>query len=111
MGISGLPLTLENTEGRSLVIAGMSASSFRYESQPERNVALRARIVALAQRHRRYGVGMIHLKLRQGGEAMNYKRVELPRYATPGAVVSTAENVERLTGFAKGDEAAVFMMY
>jgi putative transposase len=64
------------TERRSLAIAGMSASSLRYEPRPDRNVALRTRIVALAQRHRRYGVGMIHLKLRQSGEAVNYKRVE-----------------------------------
>lgn len=64
------------TERRSLAIAGMSASSLRYEPRPDRNVALRTRIVALAQRHRRYGVGMIHLKLRQAGEAVNYKRVE-----------------------------------
>jgi putative transposase len=39
-------------------------------------VALRQRIVDLAQRHKRYGVGMIHLKLRQEGERVNYKRVE-----------------------------------
>ena len=64
------------TERRGLAIAGMSASSLRYEPRPDRNVALRTRIVALAQRHRRYGVGMIHLKLRQAGEAVNYKRVE-----------------------------------
>jgi transposase InsO family protein len=64
------------TERRSLAIAGMSASSLRYEPRPDRSVALRTRIVALAQRHRRYGVGMIHLKLRQAGEAVNYKRVE-----------------------------------
>ena len=32
---------------------------------PDRNVALRAQIVALAPRHRRYEVGMIYLKLRQ----------------------------------------------
>ncbi|CAM5531953.1 hypothetical protein RLIN73S_00158 [Rhodanobacter lindaniclasticus] len=37
---------------------------------------LRQRIVALAQRHKRYGVGMIHLKLRQAGLLVNYKRVE-----------------------------------
>jgi hypothetical protein len=48
----------------------MSASSLRYEPKPDRNEALRARIVALAQRHRRYGVGMIHLKLRQAGEVV-----------------------------------------
>jgi hypothetical protein len=37
---------------------------------------LRARIVALAHRHRRYGIGMNYLKLRQAGEAFNYTRVE-----------------------------------
>ena len=70
MGTKGL------TERRSLAIVGMSASALRYEPRPDRNAALRARIVALAQRHRRYGVGMIHLKLRQAGELINYKRVE-----------------------------------
>jgi len=64
------------TERRSLVVVGMSANSLRYQPRPDRNAALRARIVALAQRHRRYGVGMIHLKLRQTGEVVNYKRVE-----------------------------------
>jgi transposase InsO family protein len=64
------------TERRSLKIVRMSASSLRYQPRPDRNGALRARIVALAQRHRRYGVGMIHLKLRQAGEFINYKRVE-----------------------------------
>lgn len=64
------------TERRSLAIARMSASSLRYQPRPDRNVELRARIVALAQRHRRYGVGMIHLKLRQAGQMVNYKRVE-----------------------------------
>lgn len=70
MGAKGL------TERRSLAVVGMSASALRYEPRPDRNAALRARIVALAQRHRRYGVGMIHLKLRQAGELINHKRVE-----------------------------------
>jgi len=47
------------TERRSLAIAGMSASSLRYQPKPDRNEALRRRIVDLAQRHRRDGVGMI----------------------------------------------------
>jgi len=64
------------TERRGLAVVGMSASSLRYEPRPDRNVALRERIVVLAQRHRRYGVGMIYLKLRQAGELINYKRVE-----------------------------------
>ncbi|MCW2004397.1 transposase InsO family protein [Xanthomonas arboricola] len=42
----------------------------------DRNGELRERICALAHRHRRYGVGMIYLKLRQEGRIVNYKRVE-----------------------------------
>ena len=49
----------------SLGVVGMIAIALRYEPRPDRNVALRAQIVALAPRHRRYGVGMIYLKLRQ----------------------------------------------
>jgi putative transposase len=64
------------SERRCLAVAGMSASSLRYEPRPDPNVQLRQRIVALAQRHRRYGVEMIHLKLRQAGLLVNYKRVE-----------------------------------
>lgn len=54
----------------------MSASSFRYRPAPERNAALRAQIIVLAQRHRRYGAGMIYLKLRQAGQRVNHKRVD-----------------------------------
>jgi transposase InsO family protein len=64
------------SERRGLQVVRMSASALRYQPRPDRNQALRERIVALAQRHRRYGVGMIHLKLRQAGELINYKRVE-----------------------------------
>ena len=64
------------SQRRALAIVRMSASAYRYAPRPDRNVELRERIVALAQRHRRYGVGMIHLKLRQGGMRVNYKRVE-----------------------------------
>jgi transposase InsO family protein len=70
MGTRGL------TERRALAVVGMSASSLRYEPRPDQNVALRARIVLLAQRHRRYGSPMIYLKLRQAGEIINHKRVE-----------------------------------
>lgn len=37
---------------------------------------LRRRIVALAQRPKRYDVEMIHLKLRQAAKPVNFKRVE-----------------------------------
>lgn len=64
------------TERRSLAIAGMSASSLRYQPRPDQNHALREQIVSLAQRHRRYGAEMIYLKIRQTGQTINHKRVE-----------------------------------
>ena len=64
------------TERRALMVADMSASSLRYQPAPDQNVALREAIVTLAHRHRRYGAGMIYLKLRQQGQMVNHKRVE-----------------------------------
>ncbi|MBA4742973.1 MAG: IS3 family transposase, partial [Azoarcus sp.] len=64
------------SERRALRVIGMSASAYRYRPGPDRNAALREQIVTLAQRHRRYGSGMIYLKLRQAGERVNHKRVE-----------------------------------
>jgi putative transposase len=66
------------SQRRALEVARMSASVLRYQPRPDRSTELRTLIVALAQRHRRYGVGMIYLKLRQHGECVNYKRVERP---------------------------------
>ena len=59
------------SERRALTVVHMSASSLRYVPAPDRNEALRARIVGLAHRHRRYGAGMIYLKLRQAGVEPN----------------------------------------
>jgi transposase InsO family protein len=59
-----------------VAVVRMSASALRYAPRPDRNSELRERILALAHRHRRYGVGVIHLKLRQSGLCVNYKRVE-----------------------------------
>ncbi len=64
------------SERLALKVAGMSASSLRYQPAPDRNAELRDSIVALAHRHRRYGAGMIYLKLRQQGLVVNHKRVE-----------------------------------
>lgn len=64
------------SERRSLRIAGMSPSSLRYQPAIDRNATLKAQIIALAQRHRRYGAGMIYLKLRQAGMLVNHKRVD-----------------------------------
>jgi len=64
------------SERRALRVLRMSASALRYVPRADRNQALREQIVALAQRHRRYGAAMIYLKLRQAGQAVNHKRVE-----------------------------------
>ena len=64
------------SERGALRVVRMSAAALRYEPAPDRNAALRERIVALAHRHRRYGAGMIYLKLRQAGEHANHKRVD-----------------------------------
>ena len=63
------------SERRALRMAQLSGSVFRYERRADRNQALRARIVDMAHRHRRYGYRMIHLRLRHEGWAINLKRV------------------------------------
>jgi len=68
--------TLGLSERHALRVVGMSASSLRYQPAPDRNGALREEIVSLAHRHRRYGAGMIYLKLRQRGLVVNHKRIE-----------------------------------
>ncbi len=64
------------SERRSLRVAGISPSAFRYQAQPDRNASLKEKIITLAQRHRRYGASMIYLKLRQEGMQVNHKRVD-----------------------------------
>ena len=69
-------------EGRSLTkrhalrVVATSAGRLRYQSAPDRNITLRSSILSLAHRYRRYGAGMIELKLRQYGLVVNRKRVE-----------------------------------
>ena len=64
------------TERHALRVIGMSASALRYQPRPDGNADLRQQIVAMAQRHKRYGAPMIYLKLRQAGYPVNHKRVE-----------------------------------
>lgn len=64
------------SERRALTVVRMSAAALRYVPRPDPDPSLRDRIVALAHRHRRYGAGMIYLKLRQVGLVVNHKRVD-----------------------------------
>lgn len=66
----------ELSERHALRVISMSASPYRYQPSPDRNDALRQQMIELAHRHRRYGTGMIYLKLRQAGMVVNHKRVE-----------------------------------
>ena len=68
------------SERRALTVVRMSAAALRYVPRPDPDPGLRDRIAALAHRHRRYGAGMIYLKLRQEGRVVNHKRVDR-RYA------------------------------
>jgi transposase InsO family protein len=74
------------SQRRSLHLVGMSPSALRYQPAADRNASLKEKIIALAHRHRRYGAGMIYLKLRQAGEIVNHKRVER-LYAAAGLQV------------------------
>ncbi|NIK00358.1 hypothetical protein FHT04_000951 [Xanthomonas campestris] len=64
------------SERRALEVIGVSASALRCCPREDRSVELRERVLALAHRHRRYGLAMIYLKLRQERCIVNYKRVE-----------------------------------
>ena len=64
------------SERHALRVVRMSASALGYEPRPDPDPGLRDRIIALAHRHRRYGAGMIYLKLRQEGRTANHKRVD-----------------------------------
>ncbi len=64
------------SERRALTVVHMSAAALRYVPRPDPDPSLRDRIVALAHRYRRYGAGMIYLKLRQECRRVNHKRVD-----------------------------------
>ena len=82
------------SERRALAVVGMRASSLRYQPAPDRNLTLRRRIVALAHRHRRYGAGMIYLKLRQGGSSgePQTRRAAVHRSPAAGPTPTTEED-------------------
>jgi putative transposase len=64
------------SERHALAVVCMSASALRYTPRPDQDAGLRERSLALAHRYRRYGAGMIYLKLRQEGRVVNHKRVD-----------------------------------
>lgn len=64
------------SERRALRVIGMSSCVYHYQPAADRNCVIREKVIALAQRYRRYGAGMIYLKLRQAGEVVNHKRVD-----------------------------------
>lgn len=64
------------SERHALRVIDTSSRAYRYQPAADRTCMLRQKIISLAQRHRRYGSGIIHLKLHQAGEVVNNKRVD-----------------------------------
>jgi putative transposase len=64
------------SERRSLHIIDISGSALCYEPAADRNYVLKKKVIALAQRHRRYGARVMYLKLGYSGEIVNHKRVD-----------------------------------
>jgi putative transposase len=62
------------SERQALRLAGMSASTLRYEARDDGNEGLRERLKELAGQHRRHGYRMLHSRLRIEGWAINVKR-------------------------------------
>ncbi len=81
------------SERRALTVVRMSAAALRYVPRPDQDAGLRDRIVALAHRHRRYGAGMIYLKLRQEGRVRQSQagRSAVRRGAAPGEAPAPEE--------------------
>ncbi|MET0116407.1 MAG: IS3 family transposase [Sedimenticola sp.] len=64
------------SERRACELVGIYRSTLRYEAkQKAETVALRSRIVELAQERRRFGYRRIHALLRREGHEVNHKRV------------------------------------
>jgi putative transposase len=63
------------SERRACRLAGLARAVWRYRLQPDRDPAVRARLLELAARYPRYGYELLYLKLRREGFAVNHKRV------------------------------------
>jgi putative transposase len=63
------------SERRACKLVGMDRSSYRYEPRPDRNAALRERLMQLARRKARYGYRRLHALLCRQGHAVSPQRV------------------------------------
>jgi len=63
------------SERQACKLLDLDRSSFRYESRPDRNAALRQEIVTLARQKPRYGYRRLWALLSRQGRAVNVKRV------------------------------------
>lgn len=63
------------SERRACELVAIHRSSQRYRARRRDDEAVRARIVAVARRHRRWGYRMVHDVLRRQGWEVNHKRV------------------------------------
>jgi len=63
------------SERRACKLLGVDRSSYRYEPQPDRNVALRQELIAVARQKPRYGYRRLGVLLERRGYKTNHKRL------------------------------------
>ena len=63
------------SERRACKLVGTDRSSYRYEPRPDRNAALRERLMQLARQKARYGYRRLHALLRRQGHEASARRV------------------------------------
>ncbi len=85
------------SERRACCLAGLCRATHRYQPRPDRNVALRAELIRLAHRKRKYGSPRLYLLLRRRGWVVNHKRVER-LYRKEGLALRRRRKKNRFTG-------------
>jgi putative transposase len=63
------------SERRACEFNGLDRSTYRYESEPDRNTELRARLTELARQRPRFGYRRLGVLLKNHGEPVNHKRL------------------------------------
>jgi len=78
------------SERHACELNGLDRSTYRYEPEPDRNTQLRSRLTELARRRPRFGYRRLGVLLKNGGEAVNHKRL-LRVYQQAGLAVRRRE--------------------
>jgi putative transposase len=78
------------SERHACELNGLDRSTYRYESEPDRNAQLRVRLTELARQRPRFGYRRLGVLLEKDGEVVNHKRL-LRVYQEAGLAVRRRE--------------------